>query len=271
LKSKRKGARKPTKITSQSLDADMGKNIIIFTGDVFVDDDDMTINCHKMTIYLEDKKPGKEAPEKKEEPESPEKAAAGKKQLEKIICEKDVVIVRKVVDPDAKAKGRQKAESGRAVYDVKLGEIELTEDNPRLSRGEEVISADKITIWRNRQSARFEGNVTTTFQAMFDDGKKPEKEPVQPAEREENSNQTHEGIVPFGKPIEDKSAPVQEKPENKERKKYSSRIYRPDRGLNSGRDDVKKSKPTETSIQDILKDGHPGSGEAEENNDGSGK
>jgi len=168
-KSKRKGSKKPTQITSETLDADIGKNIIVFTGDVFVDDDDMTIKCHKLTIFLEEKDQGDDAMKKNGPPAaSGAEEMKGKKELRRILCEEDVVLVRKVYDALEKEKGDHLAVGGRAVYDLKTGKIELTENNPSITRGEEVISADKITMWRDQQKAKFEGNVKTSFKSAFE-------------------------------------------------------------------------------------------------------
>lgn len=170
--SKRKGPKKPLKITSESLDVDMPKNIAVFTGSVFVDDDDMTISCHKLTIFLEEKDQG-DAGMKKEESKDVSSAMTGSKELKKIVCEKDVVITRKIYDPAEKAKGSQQATGGKAVYDIKLGQIELTEDNPKITRGDESgVSADKITMWR--ESGRFNalGNVQAWGPSEMESGEK---------------------------------------------------------------------------------------------------
>ena len=190
--SKRKGARKPTQITSESLDADIAKNTIVFTGDVFVDDDDITIKCHKLTIFLEEKDQGDAGMKDKKEKAMPTGSddIKSKKEPVRIVCEEDVVIVRKVYDPLEKAKGDQKATGGKAVYDIKSGTIELTENNPTITRGEEVIAADKITMWREQQRAKFEGNVKTSFKSAFESGEsKPSSETV-PAEAPAASTQT---------------------------------------------------------------------------------
>ena len=180
--SKRKGPKKPTQITSETLDADIGKNIIVFTGDVFVDDDDITIKCHKLTIFLEEKDQG-DAGMKKEDKAVPtgSEDIKSKKEPVRIVCEEDVVLVRKVYDPIEKAKGDQKATGGKAVYDIKTGKIELTENNPTITRGEEIIAADKITIWRDQIKANFQGNVRTTFKSGFESGEsKADSSPTAP-------------------------------------------------------------------------------------------
>ena len=45
----------PTVITADTMDIQTAKNIAIFTGNVVVKDQELTINCLKMTIYLEEK------------------------------------------------------------------------------------------------------------------------------------------------------------------------------------------------------------------------
>lgn len=188
--SKRKGPKKPLKITSETLDVDMPKNIAVFTGSVFVDDDDMTITCHKLTIFLEEKDQGDAGMKKEENKDPVSSEMAGNKELKKIVCEKDVVIRRKVYDPTEKAKGTQQATGGKAVYDVKLGQIELTEDNPKITRGDDSgVSADKITMWR--ESGRFSasGNVKTWFPSEMENGEKKETPAEAPAKETDSVQQ----------------------------------------------------------------------------------
>ena len=55
----------PTTVTAMTMDIDMGRNLVTLLGDVFIDDQDMTIRCNKMLIYLEEKQDAqKDAPEK---------------------------------------------------------------------------------------------------------------------------------------------------------------------------------------------------------------
>jgi len=217
--SKRKGPRKPTQITSETLDADMGKNTIVFTGNVFVDDDDMTISCHKLTIFLEEKDQG-DAGMKDKKDDKAKAAPTGsddiksKKEPVRIVCEEDVVLVRKIYDPVEKSKGEQRATGGKAVYDIKLGQIELTENNPTITRGGEIISADKITIWRDQQRAKFDGNVKTSFASAFESAA-PETKPEESTTS--GTNQTLQTPQTEVQSSDDQEQPVK-------RKVYTGRV-----------------------------------------------
>jgi len=140
----------PTVITSDSMDLDIGRNICIFTGNVRVEDEEMHITCHKMIIHLEEvKKAGKN----QEKPAGP--GFEGTKRVSRIICLRDVVIIRKLNDPDKKDE-EQKALCGKADYDVKTGKIIMTEE-PILMRTPDSLRGEVITIWRDSQKVRVEG------------------------------------------------------------------------------------------------------------------
>lgn len=143
---KKSNNKTPTVITSDTMSIDIQNNIAIFTGNVEVDDSQMHIRCHKMIIYLEDKN------------ESAKKAddETGSKEVSKVECIGDVVITRKVDDPEEKEKGAQRALSGKADYDVKSGVIVLTED-PVIFRGNDKIKGQKIILWRDSQRMQVEG------------------------------------------------------------------------------------------------------------------
>ncbi len=151
---KKRAGKVPTVINSDVMDIDIPKNIAVFSGNVKVDDEEMTITCKKMTIFLEDKKSeastAPATPAKKTEPAG-EAAPEESKQISRIICEQDVVIIRKAGDDKEKAEGEQKAVAGHADYDVKTGKIVLTKD-PILQRGQgNVIKGEIIVLWRDSE------------------------------------------------------------------------------------------------------------------------
>ncbi|OGV53108.1 MAG: hypothetical protein A2017_04520 [Lentisphaerae bacterium GWF2_44_16] len=164
------GPKQPTRVSSDSMSVDMSKNISVFTGNVIVDDERMKINCNQMTLYFEDKEPVEAVPEKTEKAvKTEEKKAASteedlgdKKELSKIICTGNVIILRKIYDQEEQKKGEQKSLSGRADYDVKAGKIYLTENNPVIYRGYDELRAKKITIWIDSERVDSEGNVQIT-------------------------------------------------------------------------------------------------------------
>ncbi len=144
---KKSNSKAPTVITSDTMSIDIQNNIAIFTGNVEVDDPQMHIRCHKMIIYLEDKS---------ETAKKTDDDSTGNKEVSKVECIGDVVITRKVDDPDEKEKGTQRALAGKADYDVKTGVIVLTED-PVIFRGNDKIKGQKIILWRDSQRMQVEG------------------------------------------------------------------------------------------------------------------
>lgn len=163
------GPKQPTKVSADSMTVDMSKNSSVFTGNVIVDDERMKIHCNQMTLYFEDKEPVRQ-PEKTEKTEkateektsSTEEDLGDKKELSRIICIGNVIIIRKIYDEEERKKGDQKSLSGKADYDVKAGKIYLTENNPVIYRGYDELRARKITIWIDSERVDSEGNVQIT-------------------------------------------------------------------------------------------------------------
>jgi len=152
----RKGPKKdvPTVITSDSMDFDISKNVAVFTGNVQVDDANMRILCHQMIVRFEGKpevavsgkkakdKSGSDKKKKKSGLSDPEK----KTKVKDITCIKNVIIIRKLYDPEEKKNGEQKAIAGHAVYDIKTGKITLT-DHPVLIRDSDTLRSKVIIYW----------------------------------------------------------------------------------------------------------------------------
>jgi lipopolysaccharide export system protein LptA len=192
-----KAPKGPTIITSDTMDIKNKENVAIFTGNVEVDDPKMNIKCHKMTIYLEDKKKAetdktatdknkteavkplvketakdskaKDAPVKVEkkaaEPKSEMEEAQASKGIREVVCIGDVVVVRKLYDENEKRSGEQKSTSGKAVYNLKQGTIVLTED-PIVYRGISQLKADKIILWVESEEVKAEGKVRIEYRSI---------------------------------------------------------------------------------------------------------
>jgi len=146
----------PTTVTAMTMDLDMSKNLATLLGDVFVDDQDMSIRCNKMLIYFEekedskkDRKAGAKKADVKKTDDDDDGTAAGKKQPTKIECFGDVVITAKQ-KKDAKDQKEQKALAGKAVYDLKKDEITLTE-KPVIYDGANKVDGTKIIIIVNEE------------------------------------------------------------------------------------------------------------------------
>lgn len=141
----------PTTITATSMNVDMGKNEATLMGDVFVDDQEMTIRCEKMVIYFEDKK--KDDADGKEKTGDKD-ATSGKKPI-RIECFESVVIKAKPKPTeDGKQPKEQKATAEKVVYDLVKDVITLyREDNilPVINDGESKVSGDEIVIYLNEE------------------------------------------------------------------------------------------------------------------------
>ena len=133
----------PTVITARTMDVNMKKNRADLLGDVFVDDQDLTIRCNRMVIIFEDKVP---AEGKKDSKES---GGFGNKKPSRIECYEDVVITGKG-DKDKEGAAEQKATAGKAVYDMIKDEILLTE-NPVLDNGANKVTGTSIRIIVNEE------------------------------------------------------------------------------------------------------------------------
>jgi lipopolysaccharide export system protein LptA len=159
---KKRSGKTPTVIAADTMDIDIAKNIAVFTGNVKVDDEEMNISCKKMTIFLEDKKTdedkGVKAPAVKSDSAKPDDVKPEEsKQVSRIICEENVVIVRKSLSESERGQGEQKALAGHADYDVKTGKIVLTKNNPVLKRGADTLRGEIITIWKDSEKVEVQG------------------------------------------------------------------------------------------------------------------
>ena len=136
----------PTTITAMSMDVDMGRNIATLLGDVFVDDQEMTIRCEKMLIFFEEKKKEENAGDteaaKQEKTSDSGDLGSGKKPI-RIECYTNVVI-----------QAKQKATAEKAVYDLVKDEITLTgsaKNPPVIYDGANKVSGTKIIIIINEE------------------------------------------------------------------------------------------------------------------------
>ena len=129
--SKKKGAQGPTELTADTLDFDIKNDFIYFEGNVVFNNDDVKITCDKMVIQLQKNKKSK-----------------GGKTVSKIICLRNVEIIRQLDEKAKDFKGKQKALAGKAVYDAKTSMITMT-INPVLMRGKDKLKGMKQIIFRD--------------------------------------------------------------------------------------------------------------------------
>ncbi len=148
----------PTTITAMSMDVDMGRNIATLLGDVFVDDQEMTIRCEKMLIFFEEKKKEENAGDtgaaKQEKTSDSGDLGGGKKPI-RIECYTNVVIqAKQKASEDGKPVKEQKATAEKAVYDLVKDEITLTgsaKNPPVIYDGANKVSGTKIIIIINEE------------------------------------------------------------------------------------------------------------------------
>lgn len=126
---KRRG---PTTITANKMDVDLKQDVIELLGNVKVDEENTTIDARKITVFLA---PG-------------DQLDANNKRPQKIIAEGNVVIVRKALTPEEKAKGAREVTAGKVIYDIANGKIFLSR-NPVLSQGKNSLRGYQITIFRD--------------------------------------------------------------------------------------------------------------------------
>lgn len=130
----------PIVITADTMDMDIKNNLITLLGNVVVDDPDNKLTADKMLVYVQDAK-GKDS----------------KKELKAIVALGNVIMVRKATNEEDKKNGKREAHSGRADYDAVAGIIIMTE-NPVLYQGDNYMKGDRITLWKNSERMKIEGN-----------------------------------------------------------------------------------------------------------------
>ncbi len=133
-------------VTADFMDYYADENLIICKDNVISKDAQGLITAEKMDIKLKNIVKIDEKTKKQKK----------SKEIETILCVKDVFVVRNLFNAEDKVKGQQRATSERAFYDVKEGSILMTE-NPVLFRGTESVKGQKITLWKDREDVIVEG------------------------------------------------------------------------------------------------------------------
>jgi lipopolysaccharide transport protein LptA len=122
-----------------NLDMDYEKNMAVFHDDVVVDDPQMKMTAKEMTVFFE--------------PNS--------KSIDKVIAKGQVRFKKE--DKTAMAEN--------AVYTAKDGKVILT-GKPMVKKGQDVMSGDKITFFRNDQRMLIEPRAKLIFYSSEGKGKK---------------------------------------------------------------------------------------------------
>ena len=166
-------------ITANQMFIDFTNNIITVSGNVKVDEENITINCEKITVYLKQDTKGKT------------KKRLGAKQLgnlssnssrkvSRILCQGNVVITRKQSAAEIKQNGLQQAFADQADYDFAKSKIIMTGKHPTIKRGADKIEGKQITIWRDKEHLLAEGDCRLSFMAPTDKKSKKGTTPAKP-------------------------------------------------------------------------------------------
>lgn len=176
-KKDRKGG--TTTITSDTMDIDIQNDMATFIGNVEVDDPEMNIKCSKMVIYLENKPDEKnEKSDAKDEGKKSVEEAGSNKQVSRIECIGDVVIIRKVeAVPGEPVPEAQKAIAGKAEYNLRNDTITLTE-KPVIMRGTDILKGERITINTKTEKMAVIGGTGTFSNPTKNTGDEEEKKPA---------------------------------------------------------------------------------------------
>lgn len=161
---------KPTVISSDFMDIDYPGNLAIFTGNVRINDTMMDVDCHKMTIYLEDRPDGakKAKPANLKTEQAMAENVKATKDVSEIICVGDVVVSRKIASDNGET-----AYADKAVYNLKESKIILSGNNPIIIRGKDSVSGQLVTIWVDQQRMKVDNNSKIILESMKS-GKMPE-------------------------------------------------------------------------------------------------
>ena len=129
-----------TLISAKDADIDLENNLITLTGDVDVDEEFNKVTCRKMVVTLKDKDSGNAG---ETASENEEDAMTGNKEISRIACTGDVVLMRRKA-PDSNGDD-QIAMSDRADYDALKEIVDMT-GSPVLMQGSNRLYGNHIKV-----------------------------------------------------------------------------------------------------------------------------
>ena len=142
--SNKKGNKKPLVIKSNTLEMDNKRRIVIFSGNVDAQGENLLINCQKMNLYFHNKKPHKDI-------------GQGNMKIDKIIAEGKVKITRT-------EGGMALAE--KAVYHMNSEKVVLT-GNPVVKQGNDFVEGARIILFLNEKRSIVEGTENKKVRAVI--------------------------------------------------------------------------------------------------------
>lgn len=167
---------RPVRALGDSLFIDFDKKIAILKNNVKVYDHRFVLTCDRLELDMNEI-PADDASKDKEKEKKEQKGTQisldsldGSLGVSKVSCFGNVKIERVLSEDEKKKNGEQKAASEQAVYDVNKGEIVLSGNHPVMQRGEDRLSAEQITLWRESEKLRGEGNCQVVMRRKSDSG-----------------------------------------------------------------------------------------------------
>ncbi len=130
------------KVKADSMIMNMKEKIITLIGNVKVDDTGFDIFCSRLMLDL-----NKDENDDKKESDN----TINPNGISQIICLGKVKIIRKISAEEIKKNGAQTAFADKAVYNTSNEQITLTGENPQIHHGDNMISGQKIIIWKNSE------------------------------------------------------------------------------------------------------------------------
>ncbi len=158
--------------TSDSLRIDMNNNQILLVGNVKVDEENSTLTCDRLTIYLD----RQEDEALKSANDRGELDSSGMGNVSRVLCDGNVVVTRKVTEKEIAEHGQQQAFADHLVYDLVAGTVTLTGEDkqPVVKRGREQMSGDTITLHRAEQRVVLSRNSKVAFLQAADKPGQPD-------------------------------------------------------------------------------------------------
>ena len=136
------------KVKADSMIMDMQKELVTLIGNVKVNEANFDIFCSKLLLDLKKQDDAKQVKKKEKSDSDNGLDPTG---VSQIICLGDVKIIRKVSEAELKKNGPQEAFADKAVYNTVHERITLTGKSPSIRRGTDMISGQKIVIWKNSE------------------------------------------------------------------------------------------------------------------------
>ncbi len=128
------------KVKANSMILNMEKELVTLIGNIEINDVNFDIFCDRLLLDLKKNKKQKDSG-----------GALDPSGVSQISCFGNVRIIRKVSAAELKKNGAQKAFADKAVYDTVRERITLYGKNPRIYRGNDMISGDKIVLWKDSE------------------------------------------------------------------------------------------------------------------------